>query len=474
MNATAVEKKSRVATKSAPKKSAAAAAKAVANERYVVGKLSKQEISNLLGKKVRVHNAIGARVNGYGLTATLSSVAAFRLHSMVPHRISKPGDMLTIGLLPDAAAEDPLFPSTAAHYYVTPDVELEVLGEAPATPEAEVRKKQYALAQTIRTNKYHRSIGTDPELFVVDKKGELIPAFTFLPKRYDKEITPYWDGYQAEFGTIPTTCLAEQNREIARGLGDLKHLAAQVGGTLSVRNTFDIPQERLATDEDEHVAFGCTPSLSVYKETFPTEDPRTVPFRTAGGHMHFEYSDTKNIPTVIRELDRILSVIGVSLYQYYDEPRRRMLYGRAGEYRVTDYGFEYRTPGPSWLVHPFFINFQFELARRVIGVADYRQAAIKEWVASEEEVRECINTCDVALAHKIISRNKLTFESLMAAMPAISDVKRHEILINAVLNGAHTVLKRPDEIVLLDDPRTARTAYNMSSGICELVKGNKI
>src|SRR5580698_5252111 len=47
-------------------------------------------------------------------------------------------------------------------------------------------------------------IGSDPEIFCENEKGEIIPAFAFLGSKtqYGREIEgPYWDGFQAEFDT---------------------------------------------------------------------------------------------------------------------------------------------------------------------------------------------------------------------------------------------------------------------------------
>lgn len=476
MNTSVVKKKlaKKVSKKSsAPRVAAAAVAEKPAvkeNPRYPV---TEKNRSLFVGKVVRIHNAIGQEVRGYGRTYQVLPTSLFLLSSITNHRMSsssKEPDLYSLGLN-IAGDYSAMFPSNVQWYNVSVDAVIEVVSEnIAATPET---RAITALASIIRSHKHHDQIGTDPELFIVDKKGALMPAFDFLHKREGSQIAPYYDGYQAEFGTHPTTCLAEQNGQIEAGLIQLRDLARAAGGELSVRSTFDIPPERLANDADEHVAFGCTPSLSLYGETFPTADPRSINFRTAGGHMHFSFSPEKYIPTVIRELDRILSVIAVSMYQYYDEPRRRMVYGRAGEYRLTKYGFEYRTPGPSWLVHPFFINFQFELARRVMGmVVAAKGKHIEEWDATEEEVRECINTCDVALAHKIIARNKVTFDAFMVSMPGVNSKERLDALSNCVMAGGHTVLLHPDRINIRSEVRSG--GVNLGRGLPLIADGSKI
>ena len=60
--------------------------------------------------------------------------------------------------------------------------------------------------------------GTDPEVFAVDAKGQVIPAFEYLPEKKDalkimnKSVlepqigTAFYDGFQAEFTIGPITC----------------------------------------------------------------------------------------------------------------------------------------------------------------------------------------------------------------------------------------------------------------------------
>jgi hypothetical protein len=327
--------------------------------------------------------------------------------------------------------------------YLSDGVVLKMGGKEPATDVKE-RVEQAKLVAHIRSKKVHATAGSDPEFFAESKDGQLIPSFEFLgPKTsgsagYSADI--YWDGYQGEMAPRQADCLAYHVDAIAHGIRSATAaLTAKFpGAKLSTKTTFDIPPSRLSGDEPKYVEFGCRPSLNVYGETFPPVDSRLVPYRSSGGHLHFSFNG--DLPHTVRWLDRILGVLCVSLFQRYDEPRRRVMYGRAGEYRKTPYGFEYRTLSSAWMICPATTHMVFELARRIMGNA--RDGDIKEWLTTDEETRECINNCDVVLAQNILRRNDRFFSALLASMSMpTGGVDRWKTII---FDGVHTVLRDPD------------------------------
>ena len=129
------------------------------------------------------------------------------------------------------------------------------------------------------------TVGSDPEIFV-ELNGELLPAFEFLGSKENPTKMPggpnsgvefamfersggcngYWDGYQAEFTTVPGTCMEFHTDSIASGLrGVIDAARAKYpGAKLSARNVWDIPFERLMNDDEQFVAFGCMPSKNAY------------------------------------------------------------------------------------------------------------------------------------------------------------------------------------------------------------------
>lgn len=302
-------------------------------------------------------------------------------------------------------------------------------------------------------SKYRKAytMGSDPEIFAVDAGGSLIPAFEYLgPSTHRQYMVgaagaeAYWDGYQAEFSHAPASCINYLADYIQLGLSQVQDaLNGRVkGGRLSLRSAFEVPPQRLVEDEDQYVSFGCMPSLSVYGDKPPAFEPRLIPFRTAGGHLHFG-GHIVDIPAAVKALDRVLGVISVSLFQHWENPQRRLLYGKAGEYRKTKVGFEYRVLSNSWLCHPMMVHLVFELSRRAFATLD-PDVGDRLWDVTEEEARKCINTSDVKMARQLLERNKNAFLGLLESLPGVGIYNRVPVMEDMVLNGVHRYLTNPD------------------------------
>lgn len=268
--------------------------------------------------------------------------------------------------------------------------------------------------------------GTDPEVFGVTKSGSVVPAFEALPSK-DKaldvpfvsrggspnyKLSAFWDGFQAEFSVPPVTCHEVMTDQIRDGLKVIyDHMRkAKKTATITPSCVVDIPYEVMDAAPPECIALGCAPSLNAYeaKAHLDGMDAKSLPFRFAGCHIHFGFSAHTNkkydYPAIVKLLDAIAGVASVSLLRGIEDPRRRMFYGLAGEYRLPKHGLEYRTLSSAILAHPAIMNLMFDLARCVTKMHDEGTAAI--WQSDEQETQEVINNLDVVGAEKILARNK--------------------------------------------------------------------
>jgi len=284
--------------------------------------------------------------------------------------------------------------------------------------------------EILGASKTYTSIGSDPEIFALDEHGEVIPAFTFLPRKeaaVDHGTgTHFYDGFQAEWTTKVSTvnpqCLSLHIDRVREGMRQvwLAAKARDPKATLSIASVVPIPEAMRTQYDPEHFQLGCSPSLNVYgEEPLRVEDPVSLPFRSAGWHMHFglktsliAYASTPDhlIPAAIRMLDRIVGVAMVSLGQEYRYPERRTLYGRAGEYRYGN-TLEYRVPEVLLGAHPATWNLCWELARQALWLGLHGLEFL--WDAEDDEVRHAINKLDVAVAQKILKRNEPMLRSII-------------------------------------------------------------
>lgn len=342
------------------------------------------------------------------------------------------------------------------------------------------------------------TLGTDPEIFVVDDKGEIVPAWTYLPSKEaphnyrfnNRGGATYWDGFQAEFTTNGhDTCLLWLSDNIQGGLKSVHQAAQKVGGKLTIDNVLPVNPDFLQMQEQKHVQFGCAPSYNVYGLRGNIQDGRDVPYRFAGGHLHFGLTmltvkdpelRQKAIENYVRALDKILAVACVSLLGELDNPIRRQFYGQPGEYRMPTHGFEYRTLSNAWLCHPLAMNMVFDLARSVCGLADDNM--LEGWQGSQEEAIEIVMNNDSIKARQVLARNKEMFKQICKVItgPNYYEPEHLELAYKVWYGGIGAVVKDPRDIVGNWDLEGRWICHGDGAGknwykaYSELAAGNKV
>lgn len=310
--------------------------------------------------------------------------------------------------------------------------------------------------------------GSDPEIFVVGGDGAVIPSWKFLKEKklalrsYAGVWEPFWDGFQAEFCPGARECLQQHMDSMQAQLRSLLVLAKahDPNARLSALNTVEIPVPVMQAASNEEVRFRCTPSLNVYRdEGEPTPDPRAYRFRFAGGHLHAGFGGRKytapGVREIVRALDGILGVAGVSLAASWDTPERRKMYGRAGEFRLPAHGIEYRVLSNFWLRHPALAHLTFELFRGAIKFAEAGLYTVAWEGPGDDEIRDIINGCDVTRSRRILAQNTGCLEAILRERlyPGRQYVTEERMgpkvltsAIEAILNGAESVIKDPEDM----------------------------
>ena len=325
-----------------------------------------------------------------------------------------------------------------------------------------------AYAKNNLTEPYVGTIGADPEIFVADKfTGEVVPAFSFLsPKQTPVKSmigsyanTVYWDGYQAEFTIQANACLAYALDSVQNGLRTVltEALKHNKNSILLAQPTIEVSPDDLAKQKDEHVNFGCTPSLNIYNMFGQVGEGRTTQLRPAGGHIHFGWGsngsinrlhkDTELTERIVKALDAICGVACVSMFANIDDPRRRQMYGLAGEYRLPSHGLEYRTLSNAWLYHPLLANLVIDLARAafMVGVNN----TLRFFKFDQNEVVRVINTHDVVRAREIMEENKEMLCQIMGKMArinALNSMSEGSTIFSVFMNGAENLVTNYKDI----------------------------
>lgn len=330
------------------------------------------------------------------------------------------------------------------------------------------------------------SMGCDPEIFVTHKDGSIFPAWEFMPCEADalkaiKEwqdksiggvlavapdsstcldtLPAYWDGVQAEFAPWGKSCLETLHYGTRAGLAEVLRYAREKdkGAKLILPSVVELPEDIRKNSKDEHIQFRCSQSYNIYQDSGDgVPDAREYKYRCAGGHIHLGFTrkfTAPGIEQIVRGLDGILGVAGVSLAAGIDNAERRHTYGRAGEFRLPAHGIEYRVLSNFWLSHPAIAMLVFELGRATVRLAESGLFNLC-WLASEQETRDVINNCDVEGARKILQRNAQVLAGMLAAIWPEKDIvrpkalatKMQKLALETIFNGIETVIKQPSDI----------------------------
>lgn len=264
-------------------------------------------------------------------------------------------------------------------------------------------------------------MGTDPEFFIT-KDGQIVPAFDHLPDKYSTPDGLFWDGFQAESLVDLKSCynwcgpncdshIIKCHAILAQRIGTQLQRLAQKGLDVAPRSVWRIPPIMLQLASEAHVSLGCDPSRNAYASQGRfVERPRSLGWRFAGGHVHFELPleerETNNIRYLVKTLDALLGIPSVCLAQNYDHFIRRRYYGLAGEYRLPPHGLEYRTLSNFWLMHPRAFMLVFDLARHALNAGRARLRNVFVGASNEKAIRDTINYCDVRSARDFMRLNR--------------------------------------------------------------------
>ncbi len=196
------------------------------------------------------------------------------------------------------------------------------------------------------------AVGSDPEFFIQDPTGNIIPSRGIIPGNKKRPRPLVWgavhrDNVACELNPIP----ASSETEFSSNFLNLKYevedkLLRNKGMSLVVKTSHEFSHEQLNYREAQE--FGCDEDFTIWEHIQPPvmRDPYSL-FRSVGGHIHIAIDglNKSNFATVISRLDMLISVPLVLLDS---DKLRRHSYGKAGCYRPKPYGIEYRTPSNVW------------------------------------------------------------------------------------------------------------------------------
>jgi hypothetical protein len=241
------------------------------------------------------------------------------------------------------------------------------------------------------------TIGGDPEFFIVSQKKSVINADKYLPGKHNPIVLPhanrdllskiYFDGIQAEIAVAYDTC---RDALVSTMADCIRRVADEIPNTttLEMAPSILVPKKIIERADPEARIFGCMPDFNAYTLSVntPEMDASAHKYRYAGGHLHLGISDpkTKNRYQLamakteeghiglIKWLDLMISIPTFFLDNDESAKIRKLKYGKAGCFRPTPYGVEYRTPSCWWLKSPATMSLIYGFAKLAWEMAIYQ------------------------------------------------------------------------------------------------------
>lgn len=251
------------------------------------------------------------------------------------------------------------------------------------------------------------TIGSDPELFIFNTKTKkVVSAIDLIP---GAKGTPYTEGLPEGFGLQTDNILAEFNIPPTSSkyefISHIEYMKDYIRGFVrNINSDLDIlcqASAKVPAKELKHPQakeFGCMPDYSIYHEgpNVVSSAKRTT-LRSCGCHIHVGY-ENPNIDTSIEMLRYIDAYVGIPSILYDTDTERRKLYGKAGCFRLTSYGFEYRTLSSYWITEVKTMEFIWNQLERALTAFTLGRS-----LPEKEIVQSIIDNNDTELAKKTIA-----------------------------------------------------------------------
>lgn len=251
--------------------------------------------------------------------------------------------------------------------------------------------------------------GSDPEFMLFDRElNRIVSAIGVLNN--DKH-TPHdlGDGFRVYADNVLVETSFNPTKSKDGIIDSIRKAIAKIHAHVGSRYHLIANSAHIYEREDMMVqeawAIGCDPNFNAYtmKENHPSGFKDFM--RTGSCHLHIGHpllSDPKAKANAVKLLDIYLGCASVIFDKDPTAILRRSLYGRAGEYRPTPYGIEYRVLGGFPLRSPVLMDLVMDIVGHAIEFVD--NGSVEEVLKSSDQDTVCsaINDCKPELAESVL------------------------------------------------------------------------
>lgn len=250
------------------------------------------------------------------------------------------------------------------------------------------------------------TIGADPELFL-EKDGKVISAEGLIGGSKDnpKEISEEGhavqeDNVMVEFNIPPSTTKQEFIHNINYPINYIKNLC-ELYGDIKISKVVSAELEPKYINTSQAKKFGCEIDLNAYTKANNPRVINTSRWRSAGGHLHYGW-DNPNTSTILKMVFAMDMTLGLQSVLMDNDTIRKKWYGRAGDFRQTHFGFEYRTLSNFWIQSNQLIEWAYETIIEAVNLVNTGEIDLLLDLY-KEEVRDCINNHDKEKAKQLLN-----------------------------------------------------------------------
>ena len=253
---------------------------------------------------------------------------------------------------------------------------------------------------------YTLTIGADPEVFL-SHKGRFVSSIGKIggSKREPRQLErPGFalqeDNVAVEFNIPPATDLASFVESIEWSVRRITEEVADRDLKVTITPAAYFPPDELTDPKARHA--GCDPDYNAWtKRMNPRPRVAEGTLRTGAGHVHIGISPKPVFSrhAIVKSLDLNLGVGSVLLDQ---DQLRKQLYGKAGAFRPTSYGVEYRVLSNFWLTSKRLTEWVYNQTHAAVAMLEQKGEKFFDEIG--DEIQACINTSDKKMSEALLKR----------------------------------------------------------------------
>ena len=224
------------------------------------------------------------------------------------------------------------------------------------------------------------TIGSDVEFFIHDGK-KFVSAIPFIgddvdgtkhnPIVFGDGATLQRDNVAAEFATAVAKDKVGFVLVMSKAM---KHLVDTMDAhKLTVKATPSVVFDQKQLNHWEALEFGCDPDFNAWEGGQVNCKPCAInkTLRTAALHVHVGsplLKSKKSKQRFIRLMDCVHGIVSTMMDTSPESLARKELYGKAGAYRPTKYGVEYRVMSNYFASSPRFVKIIYDLTKDALTI----------------------------------------------------------------------------------------------------------